>query len=402
MSSAPSGEHVGKHYFRGTHRTVSPRETLERVRPFLPAMGITRLANVTGLDTIGIPVVMACRPNSRSLSVAQGKGCDLDAAKASAAMETIESYHAERITLPLKLASYEELRIHHRAADVGRLPMTTNSIFHRRLPMLWVEGDDWLQRDRVWVPFQLVHTAYTKNMRFDLTSFVATSTGLASGNHLFEAVSHAICEIVERDADVRFSLLNEEEQQKVQIDLSTVDDPDCRELLARCDRAGVAVAVWDITSHVGLAAFHCLIADREDDPIRPLHAARGMGCHPVREIAFLRALTEAAQSRLTAISGSRDDMPHRDYENWRRAENLAMQRQFACRRGSRAFSEVPSRNTESFEQDLREQLELLLKAGCDRVVVFDLTMREFHIPVVRVVIPGMQIEGGRGPTEHSL
>ncbi len=64
----------------GTHRAVPPKDTVARVRRFLPVMGITRVANVTGLDTVGIPVVMVCRPNSRSISVSQGKGCDLDAA----------------------------------------------------------------------------------------------------------------------------------------------------------------------------------------------------------------------------------------------------------------------------------------------------------------------------------
>jgi hypothetical protein len=62
-----------KAYTRGTHRVVSPAATLARLLPLLPSMGITRLANVTGLDTIGIPVVMAVRPNGRALSVAQGK-----------------------------------------------------------------------------------------------------------------------------------------------------------------------------------------------------------------------------------------------------------------------------------------------------------------------------------------
>ncbi|MHA1566275.1 MAG: hypothetical protein ACTSX7_13265, partial [Alphaproteobacteria bacterium] len=72
---------------RYTGRSVSPERTVSRVRPFLPAMGITRIANVTGLDTIGIPVVMVLRPNSRSVSVSQGKGFSLDDAKASGVME---------------------------------------------------------------------------------------------------------------------------------------------------------------------------------------------------------------------------------------------------------------------------------------------------------------------------
>ena len=78
---------VEKGYFSGTHRCVEPARTIERLRPMLKAMGITRIANITGLDRIGIPVVMVCRPNSRSVSVSQGKGLTLDAAKASGLMD---------------------------------------------------------------------------------------------------------------------------------------------------------------------------------------------------------------------------------------------------------------------------------------------------------------------------
>ena len=82
-------------------------KTLERVTPYLPVMGITRIANVTGFDTIGIPVVMVTRPNSRSISVSQGKGFDVPSAKASGVMESIESYHAERIDLPEQVVSLQ-------------------------------------------------------------------------------------------------------------------------------------------------------------------------------------------------------------------------------------------------------------------------------------------------------
>ena len=47
-----------KAYLRGTHRAIAPAETLARFRRFAAPMGITRLADVTGLDYIGIPVVM--------------------------------------------------------------------------------------------------------------------------------------------------------------------------------------------------------------------------------------------------------------------------------------------------------------------------------------------------------
>src|SRR5580765_3567858 len=98
-----------KHYLRGTHRLVEPQETLQSVMPLMPVMGITRIANVTGLDYIGLPVVLVTRPNSRSLAVSQGKGLDLASAKASGLMESIEAFHAERPRAPLRLATLEEL-----------------------------------------------------------------------------------------------------------------------------------------------------------------------------------------------------------------------------------------------------------------------------------------------------
>src|SRR5919197_1374728 len=141
----------------GTHRTVELETTLERVRPFLPAIGVTRVAVITGLDVIGVPVVMVCRPNGRSLSVSQGKGADLAAAKASGIMEAAEAWHAENVLLPLRLATYRELRTVAQVVDVELLPRQPRSRFHPDLSLLWIEGTDVFTAERVWVPYECVH-----------------------------------------------------------------------------------------------------------------------------------------------------------------------------------------------------------------------------------------------------
>lgn len=110
LADAPTASAATKRYFHGTHRICAPEETLARLQPLLPTMGITRIANVTGLDRTGMPVVMVCRPNARSVTVSQGKGLTLAAAKASGVMEALEIWHAERIVKPLKLASFDEMR----------------------------------------------------------------------------------------------------------------------------------------------------------------------------------------------------------------------------------------------------------------------------------------------------
>lgn len=358
-------------------------------------MGITRLANVTGLDTIGIPVVMSVRPNSRSLSVSQGKGLDLESAKASAAMESIEGFHAERVAGPLLLASYEELRQDHQVADPAQLPLSDRRPFREHLPLLWMAGVTWGSGEPVYVPYQLVHTAYTTRMRWDLVGFAASTTGLASGNHRLEAICHALCEIVERDASARFAAIPPDEQEQRRLDLRSVDHEDCVAVLERFDAAGVDVAVWEMTSHVGLPAFECMIAERTDDPLRLLSSARGFGCHLTRHIALLRALTEAAQSRLTIIAGSRDDLVRAAYAEWSDPDNLTRWRLQAAEPGVRRFADAPSIERDTFEEDVACLVEAVRGAGCPQVLVVDLTRADLGIPVVRVIVPGLHDEGQR-------
>jgi ribosomal protein S12 methylthiotransferase accessory factor len=387
----PGLDGPGPKSFRGgTHRLIAPAETVTRACRFMPVMGITRVANVTGLDRIGIPVVMVCRPNSRSLAVAQGKGLDLDAARASGLMESVENYHAEHIVLPLKLCSYEELRYNDRVVDASQLPRPRRGLFDPNQPLLWIEGHDLLQRDAVWLPYEAVHTNYTLTYRTGTNSFVASSNGLASGNHLLEAISHGICEVVERDAATLWSFQSEHVRGATRVDLATVDDPFCRAVLEKFDRADVAVAAWETTSDIGIPAFRCTIVDRSDSRMDGLYPAGGSGCHPARHIALLRALTEAAQTRLTAISGSRDDAYRRTYERFGDPDLSREQSAVARVEGPARSFAGPGFDGETFEDDVAWELERLRAAGIERVVVVNLTRPEFDLPVVRVVIPGLE------------
>jgi YcaO-like protein with predicted kinase domain len=386
-----TGSPARKSYTDGTHRLIDPASTVSRVLRLAPVIGITRVANVSGLDAIGIPVVMVCRPNSRSLAVAQGKGLTLAAAKASGLMESVEAYHAERIVSPLKLATYEELRYTHAVVEVDALPRLSVSLFHPNLRLLWIEGHDLISGEHVWLPYELVHTDYTLPLPAGSGCFPVSSNGLASGNHLLEAVSHAVCEVVERDSTALWHLQPEPEQRATRLDLGTVDDADCCLVLARYEEAGIAVAVWETTTDIGIPSFVCTIVDRIENRFRPLYSTSGMGCHPSRGIALLRALTEAAQSRLTMIAGSRDDVIRDRYD---RALNPDVVGRFhGVVHGEapmRSFRNVPSWDTETFEADVEWELDRLTAAGIEQVIIVDLTKPEFGLPVVRAVIPGLE------------
>jgi YcaO-like protein with predicted kinase domain len=381
-----------KRYRAGTHRLRSPEETLRRVRPLMAVMGITRIANITGLDRLGIPVVTVCRPNSRSLAVSQGKGLDLAAARVSGLMEAVETYHAEHITLPLKLATYNELRFSHPLVDVTRLPRVSVGAFHPNLRLLWLEGHELLGDTPLWLPYELVHTDYTVPLPSGSGSFFMSSNGLASGNHLLEAISHGLCEVVERDATTLWHLRTAQERHETRLELGSVDDPGCREVLEKFDRAGVDVAVWETTSDIGLPAFFCMSAEREPEPFRPLYPTTGAGCHPARQVALLRALTEAAQVRATLISGSRDDLGVARYYETLQDEELqrAVQKLMRSTAPGRRFQEVPTFEADSFDEDVAWELKRLAAAGLSQVVVVDLSQPAFGLSVARVVIPGLE------------
>jgi YcaO-like protein with predicted kinase domain len=375
-----------KAFWHGTHRIIAPSETLIRFRPLASRMGITRLGNVTGLDRIGIPVVVAVRPNSRSVSVSQGKGLDLAQAMTSALMEAIEGFHAEEASEGRR-AAYRELVADGVVVDPLTL-CTTGRAFDVEAKVSWVEGFDLLQQEACWVPAEMVHADYTQPLD---GYFLAGSNGLASGNHLIEAISAAICELVERDAVAVWGALGVREKARRALDIASVDDPDCRALLAKYGRAGIAVRLWNITTEIGIAAFLCDIYDPSTDEPRRLRRFHGAGCHPDRVIALARALTEAAQTRLTYITGIRDDLLPAEYQEPPTADIVeALLDALRQEATPHSFRDVPTFASDDLSRDLRWELERLHSARFTRVVFVDLTRPDFEVPVVRVVVPGLE------------
>jgi YcaO-like protein with predicted kinase domain len=350
-------------------------------------MGITRLGNVTGLDRIGIPVAIAVRPNSRSVSVSQGKGLDLTQAMASALMEATEGFHAEEVG-ECRCATYRELAANGTVVVDPLTLCTTGRPFDVDAMISWLEGFDLLQREPCWVPSEIVHTDYTQP--FD-GYFLAGSNGLASGNHLVEAISAAICELVERDAVAMWSASGIRAKAERSLDIASIDDPDCRALLAKYDDAGIAVRLWNVTTDIGIAAFLCDIRDLSLGKPGRLRHFHGAGCHPDRAIALARALTEAAQTRLTYITGIRDDLLPSEYREPPTADIADALLDALCQEiEPDSFHEVPTFAADDLCQDLRWELERLRSTGITRVVALDLTRPDFGIPVVRVVIPGLE------------
>jgi len=387
-SSWPSGD-ATKRFREGTDRAVMPEQTLARLLPHLGAMGITRLADVTGLDRVGVPTVLAIRPNSRSIAVHQGKGLTRTAAKVAAIMEGAESFHAETMGAPLRHARVGELGA--AAAAIERLPRVVGAapdLGAERL--LWTAGRDLATGATRFVPYEVVHADYTAP-QLAPSLFQATTSGLGAGNSPLEAVLHGLCEVIENDAVALWHGAGAARGPAARpIDPSSVEDARCRALLAAFAGARTDVAIFDATSDVGLAALICLAVPR-DEGLGGVEPEIGAGCHPDPAVALARALVEAAQSRLARISGARDDFPPESYGTAARAHRRREAQAWlaASRLSARSFAAMPDRAGPTLRHDLDALLTGIACAGCVEAIWVELTRPDLAIPVGRVIVPGL-------------
>jgi ribosomal protein S12 methylthiotransferase accessory factor len=59
--------------------------------------------------------------------------------------------------------------------------------------------------------------------------------------------------------------------------------------------------------------------------------------------------------------------------------------------GARALSTMPDLSTDDIKDDIERIIDRLRKVGLDKVIVYDLTRSELGVPVVRVIVPGLEV-----------
>lgn len=281
----------------GTLRTRSPEDTWAALTPEIRRLGVTRVARLTGLDHLGIPVWTAVRPAAHTLVTSQGKGADDLLAKISAVLEAAELWHAER---PVTVAARGTHRELHLPYPMGALPVKVEHPALADVPLDWVTGRGLATLAEIPVPADLLRRELSHDPARPEV-FAVTSNGLACGNSWCEATLHALLETVERDALHRDWVCGG--RRRTLVDPGSVTDPYGADLVQRFRAAGMWLEVVHVGGPYGIPVFAAYIWS-EDYPI----VFAGSGCHVLPEIALSRALTEAAQSRLTCIAGTRDDL----------------------------------------------------------------------------------------------
>jgi ribosomal protein S12 methylthiotransferase accessory factor len=387
---------------RPTAEVTSPRPVLSafknstslRIRPIAETLalaeqigrrlGISRVTDITRLDRVGIPVYVSVRPQALngSLCVNAGKGFTADEARVGAWMEAIEYAMAEpeRAGVPRIQATARDVLDGRTRPDaiLDFCPLAGRGI-RLEAPLECVAAEDICDRSLALVPAERVFIpgGVPPEQRY----FGSSTCGLASGNSLLEATVHGLAEVIEHDI-CSFQLVRNR-SYSVRLD-SLPEIPSCLVELLRA--AGLKVEVFYAVNGFGLPYFECVIADPDGDRDRFYNG--GYGCHPIREIAVTRALTEAAQSRLSFIHGGRDDLT--DWESYfaERAGTVRQARQCPeCR-----FEDIPTLDAGS--ADLQNCFDALIAAlngaGIRTVLRVALTRPDEPLQVVKILVPGLE------------
>lgn len=360
----------------GTDRARPPEATLAMATDAAAKVGVTRVADITRLDTIGIPTFQAIRPAAATVAVSQGKGITPELAKVSAMMEAIEIWHVEQPLVPVATAAPREVA-GQLCYPVAELAPSVPSLLHDGLPLDWVPARSLLDGSRTLVPVEVVRLSLERKQGWHPPAFLASTNGLASGNTLIEAVLHALYEVIERDATTTAVTTG---HRGVPVAPATLGSPIVDELCRLIAAADVELSVGFLASRAGLPCFLASVRG-EDYPAEMF----GFGCHVDPEIALTRAITEAVQTRLGYVSGARDDLDD-DIEPPRGAR-----RPDSGTPGDIRPLLPPPVAPENLLDDLDHVLARTT-AGFGHVpLVVDLTREDIGVPVVKVVAPGSRI-----------
>lgn len=358
---------------------ASASALLERMKPALPGMGVSRVADITGLDRIGIPVAISVRPDSMSLAVDGGKGMTKDAAKASAVMESAERFWSDR-------AGGVEMLEYPAGGNGSEFlgdgwPMLVGAVrAPQRDVARWAGVTDLLSGERVYVPWRVAVTDFQSNRLGEKRHF-SSSNGLSAGLERDDAIFQGLLEVIERDACHTSQVRMASGDVMRCVNWETIEDKALLGLRARIEAAGCGVKLHRVPCRVGTAVYMAYIFDRECPEVG---IYKGYGAHPNGAVAAVRAVCEAAQARCLLMSGARDDFTQEISQRTRGFAEMIW----------REFSGIPEED--AFEAGrtgigLRDLVADVIEAGFERVLVLDYEVEAWcPAKVVRVMVPRME------------
>lgn len=381
-------------YIEGTQRVLDENSTLEGTKDKLGTIGVTRIASITDLDRVGIPVFSSIRPSAAdgAISVYSGKGNTETQARISSMMEAFERCLAERRGLNIDVKddikaehiidSYDNVRYGDNTLDP--LSLLISEDYNPQLFVEWIRGWDLVKNEKILVPANAVYHPYDTPGRAQKL-FRSNTNGLAAGNTIEEAIFHGLLEVIERDA---LSIAEFNRNPGKEIILTEADGENYKILRKFIDNE-IAVKLWALPHDTEITT---VVAVSDDIKLKDAALlVMGAGSHLKPEIAVRRALTEAAQSRVVQIHGAREDTERERFVREIGYDRIKRMNKYWYEDGEQiSTSDLKdlSKNTpaESIDAVLQQ-----LKGVADCAAVVDISRKSVPVPVVRVVIPSFEL-----------
>lgn len=334
--------------------------------------GITRVAEITGYDFIGIPVHSAVRPSALRLSVSSGKGQTNAASRGGAIAESIEFHVMEN----------PHGRWYEGKFDPGPLDMPTglNSTWTKDTIIAMDDVVHFNSGNRYMYPSQLVWTLPRRD-EDDQRWFMNSSNGNAVGWTIEDALVQGITELIERD-QFTLRILSAEhgilppmvDETKLYGRLATIRDA--------CNKTGASIYLFCCTYDIQVPVYWSILIDRDGGMGR----FAGYGCHINPVVAAERAMLEAIQSRAVYLSGARDDIMRRDFYHNKAANT---------KRETDELESLPrSAPVPLFlydDMDVQDELGVIVRElghFGDRLFYKHIDLGDFH--VVKAILPGLE------------
>lgn len=413
-------------------RVTSVHNTLTTVMPVCKEIGVTRISDITLLDRLCIPNYSTTLPGTDdTFWVYGGKGTTKTQAKVSALMESIERYSSMQSTNPKTIVKGSYLRVSNsfnRVLHPAEIVEPIRPDYNEWSITDYLTGYDLLNDEEILVPAELAYYRYFSKYPAVSVFQLSHTNGLASGNVLEEAICHALCEVIERDAvsiaDLCASSIPYNIVQKIGetfevdncvphildcIDAEFVDEPTIypdveidgitselspvRSLLCKFADAGIPLMIKNITQEdIGIPTIAASSIDWITDDYGLF--AKGYGTHPDSRVALIRSITELSQTRAANIQGARDDLKRIQY----RDKDEIYKRKWPFMPSSVTgqnhklvnFCEIKTHVNNDILTDINFILSALKGAGISRAIIVNLTNPGIGIPVVRAIIPGLE------------
>ncbi len=386
---------------------------------------------IDGIDRIGLPVwVVALFPDDPALDgiMPYGVGYGSDAGQAVlGALGEIAEMVFPTLTLSQRRkvhGSYTELARSlgsHAIADPLTLCLPAGSPVGRDTPLDWVEARRWKDGSAVLVPIDLA--AYSsKELAPGYRPFTTIiSNGMGAGPDLDWAIGHGLCEILQRDGN---GLLFRALDRGVLLDLPDTLPAVTRAAINKVEAAGVRLLPKFATDEFGLTNLYCVgFEDGGEPPVPIMLTACGEACHPDRDQALAKAVTEFAASRARkafahgparlaervtpadyparfmaragSAAKSSDPRAFQAMQDWTGRSPAELRNWLAdsvhAVRARKAFDDLPSTpapDARSRGAAVRAAVEA---AGFD-ILYVDMSPPAAAVAVAKVIVPGMEVE----------